>query len=41
MVVPNMIVNETRKEEKRNFILRIFSSDKIDVAEMSETLEIQ
>ncbi|CAD8158986.1 unnamed protein product [Paramecium octaurelia] len=41
MVVPNMIVNETRKEEKRNFILRIFSSDKIDVAEMPETLEIQ
>lgn len=40
MVVPNMIMNENRKEEKRNFILRIFSSDKIDVAEMQETLEI-
>lgn len=40
MIAPNMIINESKKEDKRHFILRIFSSDKIDVAEMPETLEI-
>jgi len=39
MVVPNMIVNENKKEDGRNFILRIFSSDRVDVAEMPETVE--
>jgi hypothetical protein len=40
MIVPNMIVPENKKEEKRNFFLRIFSSDPIEVMEMPETLEV-
>jgi len=40
MIVPNMILPENKKEDKRNFFLRVFSSEPIDVTEMSETLEI-
>lgn len=40
MIVPNLIMNENKKED-RNFILRIFTSDKVDVAEMPETIEVQ
>lgn len=39
MIVPNMNLIENRKEEKRNFYIRIFSSDKIDILEMPETIE--
>ena len=34
-----MISEEKKKEVKRTFFLRIFASDQIEVAEMSETIE--
>ena len=35
-----MIIPEGKKEEKRNFILRVFSSEPIDLVELPETLEV-
>ncbi len=40
MIVPNMIIPESKKEDKRNFFLRIFASDPIEVCDMPETLEV-
>ena len=41
MIVPNMIIlHENKKEDKRNFFLRVFSSEPIEVTEMAETLEV-
>jgi hypothetical protein len=40
MIVPNMILGEAKNIDKRNFFLRVFSSEEIDVCEMPETLEV-
>ena len=40
MVVPNMIIPENKQDDKRNFFLRVFASEPIEVMEMSETLEV-
>lgn len=40
MIVPNMILPENKKEDKRNFFLRVFASESIEVTEMPETLEV-
>jgi hypothetical protein len=35
MIVPNMIyAQEPKKDEKRNFFLRVFASEPIDISEM-------
>ena len=40
MIVPNVIfTTEPKKEEKRSFFLRVFSSDPIEISETSDTLE--
>lgn len=39
MIVPNMILEDKKKDSKRTFFLRIFASEAIDVAEMPETIE--
>jgi hypothetical protein len=43
MVIPNMIPvgeKDLKKDEKRVFFLRIFSSEPVEVVEMPETLEV-
>lgn len=35
-----MIIPENKKDDKRNFFLRVFASEPIEVMEMAETLEV-
>jgi calpain, invertebrate len=39
VIIPNMIGEDKKKDAKRTFYLRIFSSDPVEVAEMPETVE--
>lgn len=39
VIIPNMIGEDKKKDAKRTFYLRIFSSDPVEVSEMPETIE--
>lgn len=39
MVIPNIVEEEQKKEDKRTFFMRVFTSEAIDIVEMPETQE--
>lgn len=39
MVIPNTEVSQNKKEEERPFYLRVFSSDPVDLCQLSNTIE--